>query len=293
MAVKSAAVALTIPSEATFLPNQCYRANPDATRPQSVPARSRPEPRSRAARSGAGAQLELGAVVAFVPVEAKRRGGRRAGAGRKPVKGRRPNVPHRRRPRHAASRPVHVTLRARSGLPSLRSERIYGMFNSVVRDQRKRRYAGSFQVVEFTVQQDHLHLIVEARGPEAHRELRAGVSGLVIAFAKRLNMMLRRRGKVWGDRWHGRELGSPREVRNALVYVFRNLAKHGTRMIGQDLVDVRSSALRFQGWTSALTFHVDDHLRWPHAPPRTWLLEDGWITRGGGRIDPREVRQAE
>jgi putative transposase len=188
---------------------------------------------------------------------------------------------------------VHVTLRARGGLPSLRSERIYGMFNSVIRDQRKRRYAGSFQVVEFTVQDDHLHLIVEARGVDAHSKLRAGVSGLVIAFAKRLNMMLRRRGKVWGDRWHGRELGSPREVRNALVYVFRNLAKHGTRLIGQDLVDVMSSALRFQGWTSPLTFYVDDNLRWPNAPPRTWLLEDGWITRGGGRIDPREVRRAE
>jgi len=243
--------------------------------------------------SPTGGQLELGAVMAFVqpgPDAAKRRGGRRPGAGRPPIKGRRPNVPHRVRQRHASSRPVHVTLRARSGLPSLRSERIYGMFNSVLRDQRKRRYAGAFQVVEFSVQENHLHLIVESRGPEAHCELRAGVSGLVIAFAKRLNMMLRRRGKVWGDRWHSRELGSPREVRSALVYVFRNLAKHGTLMIGQDIVDVTSSALRFHGWTAPLTFHFDDGLQWPTAPPRTWLLESGWITRGGGRIDPREVR---
>jgi REP element-mobilizing transposase RayT len=260
------------------------RIDDDRSRPaRSVPPSPGPRP---------GEQLELGAVVAFAPPKPKRRGGSRPGAGRKPVTGRRPNVPHRTREKHAASRPVHVTLRARSGLPSLRSERIYGMFNSVLRDQRKRRYASSFQVVEFTVQENHLHLIVEARGPAAHRELRAGVSGLVIAFAKRLNMILRRRGKVWGDRWHGRELGSPREVRNALVYVFRNLAKHGTRMIGQDLVDVMSSALRFHGWTAPLTFNFDDGLQWPNAPPRTWLLEDGWITRGGGRIDPREVRRA-
>ncbi len=241
-----------------------------------------------------GEQLELCAVVGFAqPEPPKQRGGRRPGAGRKAIKGRRSNVPHRRRERHASSRPVHVTLRARSGLPSLRSERIYGMFNSVLRDQRKRRYAGAFQVVDFTVQDNHLHLIVESRGSDAHRDLRAGVSGLVIAFAKRLNMILRRRGKVWGDRWHSRELGSPREVRSALVYVFRNLAKHGTRMIGQDIVDVMSSALRFQGWTAPLTFYVDDGLRWPTAPPRTWLLESGWITRGGGRIDPREVRAAD
>ena len=241
-----------------------------------------------------GEQLELCAVVGFAqPEPPKQRGGRRPGAGRKAIKGRRSNVPHRRRERHASSRPVHVTLRARSGLPSLRSERIYGMFNSVLCDQRKRRYAGAFQVVDFTVQDNHLHLIVESRGSDAHRDLRAGVSGLVIAFAKRLNMILRRRGKVWGDRWHSRELGSPREVRSALVYVFRNLAKHGTRMIGQDIVDVMSSALRFQGWTAPLTFYVDDGLQWPTAPPRTWLLESGWITRGGGRIDPREVRAAD
>jgi hypothetical protein len=167
------------------------------------------------------------------------------------------------------------------------------MLSSVLWTQRKRRYAGAFHVVEFSIQDNHLHLIVEARGPDAHAKLRSGVSGLVISFAKRLNMMLRRRGKVWGDRWHSRELGSPREVRSALVYVFRNLAKHGTRLIGQDIVDVMSSALRFDGWTAPLTFHVDDGLHWPNAPPRTWLLERGWIERGGGRIDPREVRRSD
>ena len=103
------------------------------------------------------------------------RGGRRAGAGRKRQAGRRSNVPHRTRARHYASHPVHVTLRARAGLPSLRSQRIYRMLNSVLLDQRKRRYAGAFQVVELTIQENHLHLIVEARGPEAHR--RASVGG--------------------------------------------------------------------------------------------------------------------
>ena len=183
---------------------------------------------------------------------------------------------------------MHVTLRARPGLPSLRKERIHRMFRSVLLDQRKRRYAKAFQVVEFSVQEDHLHLIVEANGPNAHRELRAGVSGLVIAFAKRLNAMLGRRGKVWGDRWHGRELGSPTEVRNALVYVFRNLAKHGTRMVGDSVVDPASSAPRFNGWTNALPWRLDDG-PWPQAPPRTWLLGTGWRTHGGGAIDPREV----
>ena len=115
-----------------------------------------------------------------------------------------------------------VTLRARYGLPSLRTDRVSGMLRSVLFDQRKRRYAAEFQVVEFSIQEKHLHLIVEATGENAHNTLRAGVTGLVVAFVKRLNMMLGRKGRVWADRWHGRELPSPREVRNRLVYVFRN-----------------------------------------------------------------------
>lgn len=232
-----------------------------------------------------GEQLELEAVV-----RPKKRGGKRVGAGRKRPPGTRSSVPHTRRERHLARHPVHVTLRARGRLPSFRSQRIYGMFQSVVRDQRKRRYAQVFQVVEFSIQDNHLHLIVEAVGGAAHEELRAGVSGLVIAFAKRLNMMLGRRGKVWGDRWHGRALPSPREVRSALVYVFRNIAKHGARMAGADLVDPMTSAIRFNGWTRPIRPVFDDP-PWPAAPPHTWLLEKGWNIRGGGPIDPAEARR--
>ncbi len=49
-------------------------------------------------------------------------GGKRRGAGRKP-KGKRSGVPHVARPKLAARFPVHVTLRMRSGLPSLRQHR--------------------------------------------------------------------------------------------------------------------------------------------------------------------------
>jgi REP element-mobilizing transposase RayT len=234
-----------------------------------------------------GEQLAIAAVVEHVA--RRTHGGKRAGAGRKAVAGRRRNVAHRAREVHEARHPVHVTLRARGALPSLRSQRIHGMLRGVLLDQRKRRYAGSFQVVEFSIQGDHLHFIVEASGADAHRQLRSGVSGLVIAFAKRLNMMLRRRGKVWADRWHGRELGSPREVRNALVYVFRNVAHHGTRMIGDGVLDQLSSAPRFTGWTHPLLESIFDDRAWPDTPPRTWLLGTGWSTHGGVLLHPREA----
>jgi REP element-mobilizing transposase RayT len=179
---------------------------------------------------------------------------------------------------------VHVTLRAKAGLPSFRAERVSEMLRGVLLGQRKKRYAEAFQVVEFSIQNDHVHMIVEASAKET---LRAGVSGLVIAFARRLNMMLRRKGKVWGDRWHGRELGSPREVRNALVYVFRNLAKHGTRIYGTDFADPWSSAWRFPRFTRPVVRYPELG-SWPDARPRTWLLGTGWHTKHG-LIEPREI----
>jgi putative transposase len=229
-------------------------------------------------------QLEIAAVVDHV--QPARWGGRREGAGRKRVAARR-CVEHRPRPVHKRRHPVHVTLRARPGLPSFRAQRISEMVRSILWAQRKRRYRNDFQVVEFSIQENHLHMIVEASDKDM---LRSGVSGLVIAFAKRLNNMLSRKGKVWGDRWHGRELHTPQEVRNALVYVFRNSAKHGMRIYlspGTDYADPFSSAWRFRRFTRPVGWFPELGT-WPESKPKTWLLGVGWHTVHG-LIDTRET----
>ncbi|MBX3191647.1 MAG: hypothetical protein KF819_31935 [Labilithrix sp.] len=242
------------------------------------------------ARAPVGTQLALEAVAQSTGKPTW--GGRRRGAGRKRVSAR-PSVPHRARARHDWRHPVHVTLRARRELPSLRSQRILGMLQSVLISQRKRPYADAFQVVHFSVQRDHVHMIVEGDA------LRAGLAGFIISFAKRLNMILRRKGQVWADRWHGTTLGTPRAVRNALVYVFANRVRHGAIAVGDGAVDLHSSALRFDGFGPPLPIDEETHdffdargrpwlrLRWPPARPRTWLLGVGW--RRHGLIHPREV----
>lgn len=166
------------------------------------------------------------------------------------------------------------------------------MFREVLHKQRKRNYARAFQVAEFSIQDTHLHLIVEATGrDDAHDALRSGMRGLVISLAMRLNNLLRRKGRVWGDRWHGEELRSPNEVRNRLIYVFRQLARHGTRMIGDGLIDVLSSASRFKGWRRPVAPIIEPE-SWPEVVPRTWLLGTGWHTKTrGGLLDPIEARR--
>src|SRR6185295_4308773 len=89
-------------------------------------------------------------------------GGRRAGAGRKPTPGRRPSVPHRTRASHAATHPVHVTLRAVDAIRCLRSARLYPTVHRALAESSR----AEFRIVEFSVQQDHIHLIAEA----GHRE---------------------------------------------------------------------------------------------------------------------------
>lgn len=193
-------------------------------------------------------------------------GGRRQGAGRKPS-GRRVGVPHRRRCTHKARHPVHVTLRAREGLPSFRGDKLVleALLAAIGLAQNS-----SFRVVHFSVQSNHLHLLVEAHDGAA---LSRGMQGLAIRMARGVNRALGSAGVVFADRYHARELTTPRETRAALLYVLQNWAKHGTG----GRFDPFSSAAWFDGWASPPPRSTSP----PRvAPPRTWLVTVGWRRHG-------------
>ena len=158
------------------------------------------------------------------------------------------------------------------------------MLRAILEAQLQRRYRDHFQVVHYSLQSNHIHLIVESSDK---RTMRSGVSGLVIAFAKRLNRILMRlTGNVWRDRYHSRELTTPSEVRRALVYVLQNVRKHGLEQRGP-FIDPLTSAVRFGGWNVRVdTERYPDPF--PSRAPRTWLLGEGWSTRGGGLLSPAE-----
>jgi hypothetical protein len=131
-----------------------------------------------------------------------------------------------------------------------------------------RRIEG-FRIVHYTVQSDHVHMIVEA---EDTPTLSAGLKGFAVRAARRLNTrVLRRSGSLWGDRHHRRELRSPRSVRNALVYVMSNHLKHGEWDAG--LVDPCSSGPWFDGWMQSVERPPEPS---PTESAVTWLLRRGW-----------------
>ncbi len=108
-------------------------------------------------------------------------GGARKGAGRPKKKKR--MMPHTARPSLSRHRPVHVTLKLRSSLPSLRRSR---EFQTILRAFNGGKERFGFRLSHFAVMSDHLHLLVEA---ESRRSLTAGLRGLGIRIARALNEM--------------------------------------------------------------------------------------------------------
>src|SRR6185503_5059405 len=99
-------------------------------------------------------------------------GGRRDGAGRKPV-GRVAGVPHRERPVLEKEKPLHVTLRTVRELGNVRRKRYFFAIRDAFKEGRERF---GFRLVHYSVQHDHIHMIVEANHRKA---LTRGMQGLM------------------------------------------------------------------------------------------------------------------
>lgn len=197
----------------------------------------------------------------------KQRGGARAGAGRKRLPAGLRYTPHRARSVHRSAHPVHVTMRA--GLRSLR----HPFVAQTVRAALQAANRSDFRIVHWSIQPNHLHLIVEAQSSES---LSSAMRGLAVRVARRVNRLLFRRGSFWVDRWYGVELTSPRQVRNALVYVLQNHAKHSASH--RAARDPLSSAASFDGFAGALPQARGSPA--PDSGARTWLLRVGWTRHG-------------
>ena len=231
--------------------------------------------------------------------KAKRARKRRRGValGRRPSPERLGFVPHAARDEHDSRHPVHVSMRRTKLAPSLRSERVYRAILEQLAHAKGQRVC----VVHFSVQHDHLHLIVEGKDRlDLSNQMRKLFSRIALA----VNGIAKRRGSLFRDRHHRRELSSPTQMRNALVYVLFNDRKHEAQGGGPisertlHELDDRTSV----GWIP--------HADWAESarpPPEmlaqlrarnragaardtpisasgTWLAQRGWFERGGGRM---------
>jgi REP element-mobilizing transposase RayT len=162
----------------------------------------------------------------------------------------------------AKRRPLHVTLRMAPHVYNLRSRRSFRVIEAAL-------WVGGdrfeVRIVRFSVQGNHIHLLVEA--PD-RRALARAIQGLSIRIAKGLNRMMGRTGRVLGDRYHARVLRTPTEVRHAIRHILDNARKHAAERgetYSPGYVDPYSSA----GARDLVL-----------PPARTWLLREGWKRAG-------------
>ena len=135
-------------------------------------------------------------------------------------------------------------MRAMRGLPSFRSETLYLAVRARGSPDAARRLSRRGVLRTGQPPASHRRGRRQRRSGARHEELlRPRESPLQRSVG-------RRRGKVWGDRYHRRDLTSPRQVRNALVYCLKNYKKHYRITSGaKPRIDLCSSARWFQGWT--------------------------------------------
>ncbi len=207
--------------------------------------------------------------------------------GRKPRAERLGFVSHVARGSHDARHPVHVSIKRTRLAPSLRTDRV---FRAVVL-QVAAAVARGVRVVHYSVQHDHIHLMVEAEDKKA---LARGMQFLFSRVAFAVNRVARRSGSLFRDRHHRHELKSPTEVRRALVYVLFNFRKHdlqGGVTANQEglLLDQCSSAAWFEAWHPeaqpppeiVVLRRRKDGDEQPTANAKTWLGRAGWLRAGG------------
>ncbi len=160
----------------------------------------------------------------------------------------------------------------RPDVPSLRSVKLVREVEVSFRRACDRR---RFRVVHYSLQSNHVHLLVEAGGAA---DLGRGMKSIGARLARAVNRVFARRGPVLADRFHHRVLRTPREVRNALAYVLLNARRHAGRRAGVvGRVDPASSGRWFDGWTRRAASILEPAAV---AEPHTWMLQRGWRRHG-------------
>ena len=190
-------------------------------------------------------------------------------------------MPHGSRPRLTKNEVAHVTVKLVAGLPSLREGEALGVVRAAI---GRVNQGGVIRIVEFSIQSNHVHLIVEA-GNSAH--LSAGMASLNTGLGMRLNRIWGRtgQGSVFKERFHMVVVKSPTQVRYLLNYVLRNDLHH---RLGLGTLDPCSSAPSFGGWTELQGARDKERTMVAaescvSVEARGWLLRRGWWEKSRGK----------
>lgn len=224
-----------------------------------------------------------------------RKGEKRNRVGR-PKRGVRASERHKTRPVLKAAEPIHVVVRAHREVQPLRRRALYRAVRRATEVVARR---ADMSIVELSIQDTHIHLLVEAANRDA---LAKGMQSFGVSAARNINAALlraalargqrdavARRGSVIADRYHACVLKTPTQVRNCLAYVLNNWRHHKVATRRKWAIDPYSSGLTFRGWLELAgkrPLLPAGFLPLVMTPPRTWLLRIGWKQPRGSTEQP-------
>jgi REP element-mobilizing transposase RayT len=200
-------------------------------------------------------------------------GGKRRGAGRPNTTG---LVSHGKRERVNFKKPLHITMRLEKGVANLRTRKIMWDFRRAIAGAKR----FGFHVIHYSILNNHIHMIVEAKDSMA---LASGMKSLSCRFAKAIRRIVGGSGRVFAGRFHHHLLNTPTEMKRALEYVLLNHAKHAKLI---EHIDEFSSAAAFKEWNSLIGKKMNGFVQEQLAHvgqikelslPQSWLCSVGWI----------------
>jgi REP element-mobilizing transposase RayT len=129
-------------------------------------------------------------------------------------------VPHEKRPQHYGM--SHVIYRLKPGMESLRRPKVLRVLEGAFRAAKRK---GGFRLIAYSLQDTHIHMIVEGQDAEV---VSRGMQGLGVRLTKQLNRVWGRRGggTVFRERFKQVTLRGYKQITAALNYVLNNALKH-------------------------------------------------------------------
>ena len=223
---------------------------------------------------------------AALPPPKMTHGGARVGAGRKRSTN---EQPHREREKFTKRCPVQVTLKLKPDIANLRRRDVYRKIEACLRQAATREDA---PICDFSVQGDHVHMLVDAANNKA---LTSAVRGVSIRVARAINKFWGRKGRVFNDRYHARLLRSPTEVLVSRRYILNNYRKHLPERLETERTQPQAA------WIAVTPKHLDvarqilEAKHWIDPYSSAWLRRKGvaWPTGRSWTLSDDAAAKAE
>lgn len=139
------------------------------------------------------------------------------GAGRPAIHDK--SIRHVERERIEKLTSLHLTIKVRENKAGIKNKSVLKILHQAI----KRARLKNLKVIHYTLEYNHIHLLVEAYG---HKNLHQGMQSFGISLAKQINRLKSLKGAVYKHRYHLRKLSSARELKNVLHYIFNNGIHH-------------------------------------------------------------------